>query len=125
MDADPIITSNEGRRAAVNRRQWKKACKKAAAEIARRWPGQYTFEPAKGDETVYSPPRYKPERCEGRSGRRYTNAPKGAPVCWEKTSYEYNEWEPRPADSLLRELVWVESVDWEAEAAKLGSTLGE
>lgn len=102
----------------MNRRQWKKACKKAAAEIAKRWPGQYRFELAAGDETVYSPRGYEPSRSEGRHGRRYTEAPRCAPIVWEKTSYEYDEWEPRTALSVLQELEWMESIDWEAEAAK-------
>lgn len=102
----------------MNRRQWKKAAKKAAVEVSRRWPGQYTFEPAKGDETVDAPHGYEPLRQEGKSGRRYTEVPRGTPICWRKTSYEYDEWECEDALRIRDQMDLIESVDWAAEMAK-------
>jgi len=109
----------------VNRRQWKKACKKAALEVEQRWPGQYKFEPAEGDETVYAPHRYQPpgkpragfNRRMWRIEHRYASVPKGASIVWERASYEYDEWDCRTALDILDQMEFVESVDWEAMAA--------
>lgn len=101
----------------MNRRQWKKACKKAAAECERRWPGEYDFGPADGEETVYSPPGYEPTRVEGKLGRRYTSPPRGTPLIWERTSYEYEEYDCRTALEVLTERDFVESTDWAAMAS--------
>jgi hypothetical protein len=44
----------------VNRRQEKKACKKAAAHLAQEFPGEFEIVPAEGDETVSAPRRFEP-----------------------------------------------------------------
>lgn len=105
----------------MNRRQWKKACKKAAERLQREFPGEFEFTPAEGDETVYAPrgydPGYMPNRYR-RSERRYTSPPRGTPIVWERTSYEYDEWDCRTALEAYRERRWVEDTDWAALARK-------
>lgn len=59
----------------MNRRQWKKACKVAAARLAKEFPGEFQIDIARGEETVYSPRGYEPTRSEGGVGRRYTEIP--------------------------------------------------
>ena len=117
----------------MNRRQWKKACKKAALEVERRWPGQYTFEPADGDETLYAPRGYQPpgkpragfNRRMWRIEHRYASPPRGTPVIWERAGYYEPEYDCRTALEILDQMDLVESVDWEAEAARMYSPEGE
>ena len=103
----------------MNRRQWKKRCKKAAAELERRWPGEYGLVPADGDETVYAPRDYEPLRCEGRLGRKYTSPPRGAPGQWIRVSPEYDDWDFHPADGLLEFATFVQDTDWQALAQEI------
>jgi hypothetical protein len=102
----------------MNRRQWKKACKKAAAECERRWPGEYVFAPADGDETVYAPPKYEPpHRRQGRWCRRFATPLKGTLLLWS-TDY-WGETDVEDALSTLRMRQHAEDFDWEAEIARL------
>jgi hypothetical protein len=105
----------------MNRRQWKKACKKAAIELQRRWPGQYEITPAQGDETVsppakYLPPGRKPPAGLARRlwnvGRHYANAPRGAPIIW--TCDYWGECDCETALHALEMMEFVEATDWEA-----------
>jgi hypothetical protein len=114
-----LTVTSFGKGVALNRRQWKKACKKAAAEIERRWPGEYEFGPADGDETVYAPPGYDPGRMPNRDlriERRYTSPPRGTPMLWERTSYEYDEWDCKTALEVLSQLEFAHDTDWDAIA---------
>jgi len=107
----------------MNRRQWKKACKKAAAKLQRLYPGQYEYVPARGDETVYSPRGYEPLRHEGRLGRHYTEVPKGAPIRWYSCHTDCGtEWDVTTALSDYQFMQMVESTDWEAEWKKYEQT---
>lgn len=105
----------------MNRRQWKKACKKAAAECERRWPGEYNFEPAEGDETVSPPHGYehpKPKPPAGLARRlwrvefSYTSPPRGTPliVCHDNYSGEVDY---TTALDALQHRELIESTDWE------------
>lgn len=105
----------------MNRRQWKKACKKAAVELERRWPGQYQISPAQGDETVaaphgWLPPGRKPppgrERRIWNIGRIYASPPRGAPVIW--TCDYWGECDCETALHALQMMEFVEATDWEA-----------
>ena len=99
----------------MNRRQWKKACKKAAAECERRWPGEYVFDPSDGTDTVDAPSDYQPPRHEGRHLRRYAYAPKGAPLL-VKTDY-WGEVDIETAMDTLRHRQMGEDTDWDAVMA--------
>ena len=79
----------------MNQRQWKKACKKAAAEIERRWPGEYQFSPSDGEDTVSPPRNYRPtgRHRNSRIELRYPSAPAGTPLYAYRCSYEYDEWD--------------------------------
>lgn len=102
----------------MNRRQWKKACKKAADKLHREFPGQYETQPAEGDETVYAPHRYE-SGCRGpyaRIERRYATVPRGAPVIWEHfNTPDCNEWDCKTALEVYEQRRFVEDHDWEAE----------
>ena len=98
----------------MNRRQWKKACKKAAERLEREFPGQYEIIPAEGDETVYAPVGYKPARNEGPVGRRYTSPPRGTPVIWECSGYYEPEWDCKTALEVYEHRRWIEDTDWDA-----------
>lgn len=107
----------------MNRRQWKKASKKAVAEIERRRPGHYEFVPARGDETVYAPRGYEPpcRGSEARLERRYASPPKGTPVVWLSVGYETDEWDCYTALEILeqieREDSWKEPTEQDMKAA--------
>lgn len=109
----------------MNRRQWKKACKKAAAELERLYPGEYKFDIAEGDETVYAPNGYTPpgkpragfNRRMWRLEFTYTSVPKGAPIIW--TCDYWGECDCETALRALEQREFVDSVDWEAEVRKL------
>lgn len=101
----------------MNSRQWKKACKKAAAELERRWPGEYEIVPARGDEAVYAPHRYEPpHRRSLRTVRGFADPPRGLPGVWECSGYESIECDFRDALGALRFRESIEDTDWEAEA---------
>lgn len=104
----------------MNPRQWKKACKKAAIELERRWPGQYVFAYSDGvHDTVYAPQGYQP-RARGRFYRiacRYASPPKGTPII-VKQSYE-GEVDIITALDALRYMQMIEDTDWDAEFKKM------
>lgn len=95
----------------MNRRQWKKACKKAAAEVERRRPGQYQFVPATGAEAVDAPPGYKSpyHGRRSRTDRRYPAVPRGTPIVWICSGYYEPEWDCYTA---LEILLQIEHEDW-------------
>lgn len=103
----------------MNRRQWKKACKRAAAELERRFPGEHEFVPAEGDEVVCPPLGYVPpgrprpglKRRLWRIDFKYDSPPRGTPVLWERSSYEYDEWECRTALDVLADVEFAEWLD--------------
>lgn len=103
----------------MNPRQWKKACKKAAAEIERRWPGEYTFVPADGTDTVYAPPKYEPRRrgprWMRRSARRFGHPLKGTPLVVSKDYW--GEVDIETALSTLKYRDTAENFDWEKAMA--------
>jgi hypothetical protein len=101
----------------VNPRQWKKACKKAAAECERRWPGEYVFAPSDGTDTVDAPSSYQPPRHEGRRLRRYAYAPEGTPLLVTKDYW--GEVDIETALDTLRHRQLAEDFDWEGEMARL------
>lgn len=102
----------------MNPRQWKKACKKAAAELERRWPGQHEFVLSDGMDTVYAPPRYEPRhRLPGAWRRHYASPPKGTPII-VKRDY-YGEVDIITALDALRYMQMVEDTDWDAEWKKM------
>jgi len=108
----------------MNRRQWKKACKKAAERLRQEFPGQYVFEPAAGDETVYGPSGYQPPRCGSRAfwniERRYATVPRGAPIIWEPCYTDCGtEWDCRTALEIYQSRRFAEDFDWEGEMRRL------
>lgn len=106
----------------MNRRQWKKACRKAAEQIKKEFPNEVQIDIADGTETIDAPSKYEPPY-RGRNARlerRYTSIPRGAPMIWERWSYEYDEWEPVTALQWYRKRRFVEDHDWEAESKRLG-----
>lgn len=103
----------------MNRRQWKKACKRAAERLAREFPGEFVITMAEGDECVDAPAGYEPPFGASRADRRYPDIPRGTPVIWERVSYEYDEWECRTALEIYEQRRAVEDTDWEALASQL------
>lgn len=105
----------------MNNRQWKKACKKAAAEIQRRWPGEYEIVPAEGDESVYAPRGYQPpgkpraglNRNLWRVEKRYATPPRGLLGIWECSGYETVECDFKDALDALRQREYIEDTDWD------------
>lgn len=93
----------------MNDRQWKKACKRAVAEVERRRPGVYTFTPSDGEDTVYAPPGYQPPRRDGRAGRRYATPPVGTPMYYERSGYYEPETEALTALDVLNR---IDHEDW-------------
>lgn len=85
----------------MNRRQFKKACKKAAAEVQRLMPGVYEFYPSDGDDTLYQQPRYRPPYCS-KLDRKYPCPRKGTLL------YLHNcgdgEYQPYSAVELLSQV---------------------
>lgn len=104
----------------MNRRQWKKACKKAAVELQRRWPGQFEISLAEGDETVYAPRAYIPpgkpragfNRRMWRLEFTYTSVPRGTPIIW--TCDYWGECDCETALHVLEQTRMCEEIDWEA-----------
>jgi hypothetical protein len=108
----------------VNRRQWKKACKRAAAELNRRWPGVYEFHPAEGDETMYRERGYYQPYASALD-RRYPTAVRGMPIVWRGGMTDCGpEYDCYSATSILREAIgnerWSARMEakWAAEAAQ-------
>lgn len=99
----------------MNLRILKKLSKRAALELSRRG---YKTDPSDGTETIYTPPKLDFKHCrQSRSrqadrGRRYLYAYPlpGTPMVWEKTSYEYDEWDAKTAHEVLSDIVHWESV---------------
>jgi hypothetical protein len=108
----------------MNNRQWKKACKLAAAELEREFPGEFVCAPAEGDECVSAPRDYVPPRNEQDSPasfrRSHATPPRGTPLVWQRTSYEYDEWDARTALDMLADLRHARDYDWDAEAKRQG-----
>lgn len=95
----------------MNKRQWKKACKRAALVLLRDHPElARDLVPAKGDELVDAPRKYRPpgrprSRADRHMARFYAQeAPKGAPLLWERASYEYDEWDAITALEVLNRI---------------------
>lgn len=112
----------------MNRRQWKKACKKAAIRLEREFPGQYVIEPARGDETVYAPRGYEPPHGERQRGRRFTAPPRGTPIVWEWPGYCESMWDCKTALEVYERCLGVKRTDRDAmlahEEEELASAAG-
>lgn len=100
----------------MNRRQWKKACKKAATECERRWPGVYIFVPSDGSDTVYAPRGYEPPRSIPRwlrrIERRYATPPPGTPLL--VTRDYWGEVDIETALDTFERHSANDEIDWEA-----------
>ena len=94
----------------MNRRQFKKACKKAAARLQAEFPGEFEIVSAEGDETLYAPRGYEPPRGEF---RRFATPLRGTALVWERTSYETDEWDCRSALEIYESRRAAEDFDWE------------
>lgn len=76
----------------MNKRQWKKACKKAAARLVQEHCGRLDIRPALGNEVLRAPNAYVEANPAKRIMGQYVKAPKGLLVVWERAS----AWEPEP-----------------------------
>jgi hypothetical protein len=100
----------------MNRRIYKKLCKRAMPVlIAKHGYAPRNFTMANGRETLDAPTNMERNDRRGRFFVKGFFSPlKGTPVIWERTSYEYDEWDAKGAVDVLDELEYWES----PEAAK-------
>jgi hypothetical protein len=95
----------------MNRRILKKRCKRAM-EILIREHGYKPkdFAPSNGHESVYAPGGMEKQRTRRRwdvEGFLNPGPLKGTPLLWERTSYEYDEWDAKlPTEVLAKIEMW-------------------
>ncbi len=87
----------------MNRRTLKKKCRRAMeALIARHGYARDSFVASDGGESIYAPPGM--ERRFDRNGFLDPGPLKGTMLLWQKTSYEYDEWDAALPSEVLREV---------------------
>lgn len=95
----------------MNRRTLKKHCKRAVPILIAEYGYHETdFMPADGSETIDAPTRMERQYVE--RGFLKPGALRGTMIIWQRTSYEYDEWDCKLASELLDEIRWVEKQDW-------------
>ena len=89
----------------MNKRQWKKACKKAALRLMRECPGRYAIRAASGHEVLRAPSAYVDENPWEKILGHYVKAPKGLLVVWECSGAWESEPECRSTSEVLEEVL--------------------
>ena len=89
----------------MNKRQWKKACKKAALRLMRECPGRYAIRAASGHEVLRAPSAYVDENPWEKILGHYVKAPKGLLVVWECSGVWEIEPECRSTSEVLEEVL--------------------
>ena len=96
----------------MNRRTLKKHCKRAvSALIAEHGFRADQFKPSDGEEAVSTP--FGMERQFDRNGFLDPGPLKGTPLLWQRTSYEYDEWDAYLPSQVLNDLKFWADFDYE------------
>jgi hypothetical protein len=84
----------------VNRRILKKLCKQAVPVLVDRYGfAADAFHPAAGDEAIDAPRGIEPRHQS--HGFLHPGPLRGTPLLWERTSWEYEEWDCRLPSEVL------------------------
>lgn len=86
----------------MNLRTLKKHCRRAVATLIEKHgykPEDFT--PADGSESIYAPPGMERQYVHGSFLDRVLP---GTPLLWQKTSYEYDEWDAYLPSEFLKDL---------------------
>lgn len=99
----------------MNRRILKKLCKRAMAVlIAEHGFTADAFSPSDGQETVGAPKGMDRRHvCKG-TGSLHPGPLKGTPICWQRTSIEYDEWDCELPTAILADIIFWNNFDYDA-----------